>query len=245
MNRLDNVLENQRTWQTLPINNDSILRDIALESLLRCNDAISVLRNNLQNIGYVWVSIENVPPEFLKTNVQMIESKTGLLIPPILIEFWGIVGGVSFVDLETYKHKDFWEKHKINPKNGFSDGLHIDACNQKWASFICDDYMEWREYFTPDESDGFVLSLSPDGYHKDNISGGAPYGVLTGLNWKPVWKNFAWSGVVKPVTALTSSPDFLSYLRTTILECAGFPALLGIPAFAPIKEKLLQNVPLF
>lgn len=245
MNRLDEVLKNQRAWQALAADNNSALRDVALESLLKCNDAIAVLSQNLKNIGYIWVSSERVAPSLLERNVQIIEAKTGLPVPKILLEFWKVVGGVSFVDIERYKHKDFWERHKINPKNGFADGLHIEVCNDEWAAFICDDYMEWKEYFMPDESDGFILSLSPDGYHKDDISGGAPYGVLAGSTWKPIWQNFEWSGVVKPVTVLASPPDFLSYLRTTILECAGFPALLGIPAFTPIKENLLQGVPLF
>jgi hypothetical protein len=40
-------------------------------------------------------------------------------------------------------------------------------------------------------------------------------------------------------------PDFLSYLRTTILKSAGFPGLLGVPGFDPIREALLQGVPVF
>jgi hypothetical protein len=89
------------------------------------------------------------------------------------------------------------------------------------------------------------LSLSPDGFHKDNISGGAPYGVLAGSSWKPIWRNFEWWGRVRPVTALADAPDFLSYLRTTILECAGFPALLCVPGFDRVPETILQGVPLF
>ena len=245
MNRLDEILENQRGWQALSADDDSALRDVALESLSICNDAIAVLSQNLKKIGYVWISSERLSPDFVEKNVQIIESKTGLPIPKILVEFWKVVGGVSFVDLKRYKHKGFWKRHKINPEYGFADGLHIEVCNDEWVSFVCDDYLDWKEYFTTGESDGFLLCLSPDGYHKDNISGGAPYGVFAKSTWKPVWQNFKWPGAVNPITGLACQPDFLSYLRTTILECAGFPALLGVPAFDPIKEKLLQGVPLF
>jgi hypothetical protein len=245
MNTIDKTLENQQAWQTFSADDESAVRVLALESLSKCADTITVLSENLRNIGYVWVSSERIPEDVLERNVRVIETKTGLLIPKILVGFWKLVGGVSFVDLNNYRHIDFWKENKISTKNGFADGLHIDACNDEWISFIYNDFVEWKEYFSPDESDGFLLSLSPDGYHKDNFSGGEPYGVLAESNWKPIWQNFEWSSVAYPVTALASPPDFLSYLRTTILECAGFPALLGVPAFDPIKEKLLQGVPIF
>ena len=242
MNTIDKILENQRAWQALSADDESVVSAIALESLSKCADAIPVLSENLKHIGYVWVSSERIPADVLERNVQIVETKTGLSIPKVLVGFWKLIGGVSFVDLETYQHVRFWKENKIFTRKGFADGLHIDACNDEWASFTCDDYIEW---FTPDESKDFLLSLSPDGYHKDNFSGGSPYGVFTESAWKPIWQNFEWSSEIHPVTALASPPDFLSYLRTTILECAGFPALLGVSAFNPIKEKLLTGVPLF
>ena len=242
---IDEVLRNQQAWQALPTDDESIVSVLALESLSICSEAIAVLSENLKNIGYVWVFSEIIPDEVIKKNVQLIETKTGFSIPRVLVSFWKLVGGISLVDLRNYQHVDFWKENKISTKYGFTDGLHMDACNDEWASFICDDYLDWKETVGPDGSGGFLLGLSPDGYHKDNISGGAPYGVFSGSTWKPIWQNFEWSGVVQPVTALASPPDFLSYLRTTILECAGFPALLGIPAFDSMKEKLLHGVPVF
>ena len=245
MNTIEKILENQRTWQNLPEDDESLVRITALEALSKCADAITVLSENLRKIGYIWVYSERIPDDVLERNIQIIETTTGLSVPKVLVGFWRIIGGISFVDLERYQHVDFWKENKIYTKSGFADGLHIDPCNDEWASSACDEYDEWKENFSPDETDGFILSFSPDGYHKDNISGGSPYGVLIGSTWKPAWRNFEWSGLVKPVTALAYPPDFLSYLRTTILECAGFPSLLGVPAFDPIKEKLLQGVPLF
>lgn len=241
----EKILENQRRWQEVSADDESLIHAIALESLSKCADAVAVLSENLRNIGYIWVSSKPIPVPELERNIQKIETKTGLSIPKILLEFWRIIGGISFVDLETYQHVDYWEKQKIVSPKGFADGLHVNACNQEWTSFICQDYEDWKNYYRQGESDKFLLSLSPDGLHKDNISGGAPYGVFAESSWKPIWQYFEWSGMIHPVTALADPPDFLSYLRTTILECAGFPALLGVPAFEPIREHVLQGVPTF
>ena len=174
----------------------------------------------------------------------MIEAKTGLSIPTVLGMFWKTVGGVSFVDLEHYRHVRFWEKYKITAPEGFADGLHSDACNREWASFICQDYEDWQDD-QQDQEEQYLVSLSPDGYHKDNISGGEPYGVFAESAWKPIWQYFEWSGIGRPTTALADPPDFLCYLRTTLLECAGFPGLLGIPTFDSLRNQLLEGVPLF
>jgi hypothetical protein len=240
----EKILEKQRGWQAASIEDESELSAIALESLSKCADAIAILSENLRKIGYVWVSSEPIPANELEGNIRMIEKKTGLSIPKILVAFWKSVGGISFVDLERYRHVHFWHKHKITAPLGFADGLHVDACNREWASFICQDYEDWQDE-QQDEEEEFLLSLSPDGYHKDDISGGDPYGVFAESAWKPIWQYFEWSGAVKPVTALADPPDFLSYLRTTVLECAGFPGLLGIPAFESLRSQLLEDVPLF
>jgi hypothetical protein len=242
---IDEVLKKQQDWQALPTDDESVVGVFALESLSKCSEAMAVLSENLKNIGYVWVYSERIPDQVIKKNVRLIETETGFSIPRVLVSFWRLVGGISLVDLRNYRHVDFWKDNGISTKYGFTDGLHVDACTDEWASFICDDYLDWKEFAAPDESEDFLLSLSPDGYHKDKISGGAPYGVLSGSTWKPIWQNFEWSGVVRPVTALAGPPDFLSYLRTTILECAGFPALLGVPAFDSMKEKILRGVPVF
>jgi hypothetical protein len=245
MTTIDKVLENQRAWQALSADDESASSAMALRSLSKCADAIAVLSENLRSMGYFWISSQHLPADALERNSQTIEAKTGLSIPKVLLGFWGATGGISFVDLENYRHKDFWTENKILAPKGFADGLHVYACDDQWASFICRDYAEWKDDEGQEKAENFLLSLSPDGYHKDNISGGAPYGIFTESSWKPIWRNFEWSGMAHPVSALEDPPDFLSYLRTVILECAGFPALLGVPAFDRIREKLLQDVPLF
>jgi hypothetical protein len=245
MMEIDKILDAQRAWQTVSAEDDIAVSKIALDSLTKCADAISILCKNLKEIGYAWAGSERILANVLERNILTIEKKIGLPIPQLLVLFWEKVGGVSLVDLNNYQHVDFWKQHNVLAPKFYCDGLHIDACNEEWASFICSDFVDWREYYGADEPEGFLLSLSPDGYHKDNISGGAPYGVYPGASWKPIWQNFEWSGMKRPITAPASPPDFLSYLRTTILECAGFPAFLGVTAFGPIKERLFQDVPIF
>ena len=238
------ILDAQRVWQTLAIDNDKASQQMAIDALKKCADAIAVLSDNLQLMGYPWVTIEKLSADLVENNILSVESATGLLISPILAMFWEIVGGVSLVDLKQYKHVDFWKEHGIGSSRNFSDGIHVDSCDREWVSYVVDDYFNWKDDASADDTDGFLITLSPDGYHKDNISGGAPYGIYSSSSWRPIWQNFRWPGV-KPATTLTDSPDFLSYMRTSILECAGFPGFLGIPAFEPLKERLLKGVPLF
>jgi hypothetical protein len=245
MIEIEKIMEKQRAWQEAQTDDETAVSAMAFESLSKCADAIVVLSRNLRKIGYVWVSSEPIPANELERNIQRIEAETGLLIPKILVGFWKIVGGISFVDLEHYRHVGFWHKHKITAPQGFSDGLHVDACSRGWASYICEEYEEWLNDDQRDEAEEFLLSLSPDSYHKDNISGGESYAVFAEPSWKPSWQYFEWSGPVKPMTALADPPDFLSYLRTAVLECAGFPGLLGNPAFDKLRNELLEDVPLF
>jgi hypothetical protein len=53
------------------------------------------------------------------------------------------------------------------------------------------------------------------------------------------------AGAERPRSALRERLDFVSYLRTAVLECAGFPGLLGDRAFEEIRPALLENLPLF
>ena len=245
MTEIEKILEKQRAWQAASTDDEAVIRAMALESLSKCADAIAILSQNLRKIGYVWVSSEPVPANELESNIRMIEAQTGLAIPKILVAFWNMVGGVSFVDLGKYRHVRFWDQYKITAPQGFADGLHVYACSRGWASYTCQEYEDWQNDHQQDEAEPFLFELSPDGYHKDNISGGESYGVFADPAWKPIWQNFEWSGVVRPMTALADPPDFLSYLRTALLECAGFPGLLGTPAFDRLRGQLLEGVPLF
>jgi hypothetical protein len=245
MTRLNEILEAQSRWLSVEADDENFLSDLAHESLEKCAKAVSILMDNMRGIGYPWGTVERIPAAVLQRNIPIIEKTMEASVPRILILFWEKVGGVSLVDLEEYRHVGFWKELELAPPAGFCDGLHVDACSQEWTDFVCSDFVDWRDIYRTDEDKGFLLSLSPDGFHKDNISGGAPYGMHEGSSWKPVWENFEWTGIQRPVSAPDSQPDFLSYLRTTLLECAGFPGLYGMPGFEPIRERLLRGLPVF
>ena len=245
---LSSISAKQETWwRVIGSSNRSLIQAEAQRALTGCASALAVLVENLNEVGYPWAATTKLAAGDIEKNVRTIESTLGAQIPPVLSFFWQTNGGVSLVDLENYQHVNFWKDHGVHSPLGFCDGLHVDPCTREWADFICRDYFDWKEFNCQDESEEmpFLLSLSPDGYHKDNISGGGAYGVYVGSSWTPDWANFEWSGFARPATAPPGAPDFLTYLRTTILECAGFPAFLGSALFNPLKERLLQGVSLF
>lgn len=76
-----------------------------------------------------------------------------------------------------------------------------------------DEWQQWREYREEDPADAglFVLSLAPDRLHKDNTSGGSPYGII--LPDACVDGLFSWEGTTMP---------FVAYLNWVFGE-GGFP----------------------
>jgi hypothetical protein len=214
-----------------------------VDSTLRyCCKAVEILQERLREIGYPVSRLITPPPKGLSRHIERIESHTGLEIPALLKQIWSVVGGLSFVDLDTYSHVEFWEGQGVRGKKGFCDGVHIDSCTTDWLKFTISDFDELKDEGAEDD---FYYSISPDGYHKDDISGGDSYGVKHG-QWMPELLNFNWSGVVQPSSSRKGeSVDLMAYLRTSILECAGFPGLLGDKTFEPIRQRLTDQLPVF
>jgi hypothetical protein len=126
------------------------------------------------------------------------------------------------------------------------DGLYLDGCDDEWFDCMIDELDALRAAETDGSSPlPFALPLAPDGLHKDNVSGGEPYFVVPGDRWLAPLRNFRWCGPARPHSAPPNPCDLLGYLRTAILECAGFPGLYGSDAFEPIRQRLLEDVPVF
>jgi hypothetical protein len=245
MVEIEKIIDKQQAWQQVEQQDEATIRQFARDSLEQCKDALAILCQNLKGIGYDWADINRIQPEELSKNILTIQQTILQPIPPILKMFWEMVGAVSLVDLDNYRHVDFWKEHKIFSECNYCDGLHVDGCNSDWANFICDDFSDWKTYQQHGDDDRFLLSLSPDGFHKDNISGGASYGLYPGDSWNPIWQNYEWPGERLPLAGSKNPPDFLSYIRIVVLECAGFPAFLGVPAIEPVKKRLLEGVQVF
>ena len=215
--------------------------EVADAALSTCLQAVELLEGRLREMGYPVSPLITPPKNGLTRRIERIESHTGLAVPALLKRMWAIVGGLQFVDLEDYSHVGFWDRLGIKGKKGFCDGVCIDSCTKDWLEFTIEDFDNLCE---DDAEDEFYYSISPDGYHKDDISGGDSYGVRDG-DWMPELLNFKWSGSVKPSSVAGKSIDLLGYLRTSILECGGFPGFLGNKAFEPIRLRLIENLPPF
>jgi hypothetical protein len=209
----------QRAWLDAIERNDPNLQTMALEALRGCRRAIVVLQNNLARIGYpVTNMLLSTPPDLVQRLGQM-----EVDVPPILKLFWTEVGGIALVDLAQYAHKGYWADRGADAE--CCDGLYVYACDEDLA----------------DDED---ITIGPDCCAKDNISGDGPYRVVVGNGWKPALVNVGGSGFLAPRSEIAPL-DFLGYLRTTILECAGFPGLLGDPAVEQLRPQLLDGVPVF
>ena len=216
------------------------------EACLRCRDAAERMTRNLAEPGYPCEETVIPCADGLDARIRAVEARIGAPLPPVLRTLWSRVGGIALVDVADYEHVAFWDGLGITGPQGFCDGVLVYPCDDEWADSVAGDHEMWMEEDAEYRADTpFVVALSPDGFHKDDISGGEPYGVRPGAGWAPAWENFAWSGAARPRTAGPGAPDLLGYLRTALLECAGFPGLLGVPGFEPVRERILRGVAAF
>ena len=88
----------------------------------------------------------------------------------------------------------------------------MDVVEDDWLTYTTADFDHYAE---DDDERSFMFSMAPDGYHKDDISGGLPYALGRGSDWAPMWENFRWAGYHRPVTAVPDPSDFLRrYFKT-------------------------------
>lgn len=232
------IIKHRNLWLER-INSGSRIEKLVATSLAGCREAVDELSSRLEQLGYPAVSMKRPSVKGLDKRIAAIEKMTSVPVPSVVREFWREVGGISLIDVNDYAHVAFWDDAGVKGKKGFCDGLHVDYCDDEWKDYTIDDF----EMYSEDENESsFLYSLAPDGYHKDDISGGSPYSVGRNSEWLPTWENFEWSGYHPPKTCASNKPDFMSYLRTSILECGGFPGLLGHSEFEPIRIKLTRGL---
>lgn len=212
--------------------------DLALQT---CRDALVTLEYRLADIDYPVKSLILDPDQGQADRMAQLEAHTRRTIPAVLKQLWDVIGGISFVDLDDYTHVDFWDGLGITGAKEFCDGVYVENCSPELLEYIMDDFDAHQE---DDAESEFIFTFAPDGYHKDDISGGPPYGLNAG-EWLPLVCNFEWTGYRRPESANSASIDFMGYLRTAILECGGFPGLIGHPKFEPIRMRLVEGLPAF
>ena len=134
---------------------------------------------------------------------------TGAPIPPTLLAFWRIVGGINWV----------WDYDAsvAQPNLGFElppeehDVLCVDAPGG--VMYLFKEWIDQKERSDPELVHPFRIDLAPDYLHKANISGGSPYCVeVPFLGADPLFADER------------HGLPFLDYLRLAF-RWAGFPGL--------------------
>jgi hypothetical protein len=116
-------------------------------------------------------------------------------LPISLVSFWNVVGAVDLVGMHP-EWPDGLDPLVVHPPIGVLSSIY--------------------DYIREDEDSPMFGDLAPDDLHKDNISGGDPYGVeLPNPLADFLFKNER-HGLL-----------FVPYLRLAILEWGGFPGLDG------------------
>lgn len=140
---------------------------------------------------------------------QSIGKITASPVPPSLLAFWRIVGGINFV----------WDYESEMPPPGFGTDLPLDEmdplciCPPVAIAYEFETWEEQKAEPDPDLIEPFRIDLAPDHLHKANVSGGAPYGVEL-----PFW------GADPILAGERHGLPFIDYLRMSF-RWAGFPGL--------------------
>lgn len=184
-------------------------RAVALETMYRVRVNINTIISRLEKINYQFDHYPDgtlIPFNFgptLEPNSDLIRQVNELedlvgAIPLSLRAFWEVVGGVSLIG----RTPGGW----LN----YSDPLVVEPPDLCIAQ-----YREWQAYDEEDKTnDPYVAAIAPDIFHKDNVSGGGPYGFSLPNN------------VIDGVLLYEEhNLYFVSYLRFALLEWGGFPGL--------------------
>lgn len=196
---------------------------VATETMRRVRRNCERLISRLRTLGYVFGTFPDgsrrsykvepltPPSKTMHADMAELESEAGLL-PLSLIAFWQEVGAVDFVGM-----------HPAWPEG--LDPLVVDP-PEGALSFLFDEE-------DGEESSGKFAGLAPDDLHKDNVSGGDPYGVR----------------LPNPSADFLFVDErhgllFVPYLRLAILRWGGFPGLdVQSVQFEPLNSLLAELEP--
>ncbi|TCV78145.1 hypothetical protein [Sulfurirhabdus autotrophica] len=195
------------------------VRAVALETMRRVRENINTIVDRLAGHGYRFDQYPDgspIPYSFgpivqpsgeLVAQVNEFENLAGA-IPLSLRIFWETVGAVSLMGRVPEGWPSYTDPLVVQPP---------DACIL--------DFHDWRaavEEYGENETGPFVAAIAPDMLHKDNVSGGAPYGFSL--------PNTAIDDVL--MNERHNLP-FVPYLRLAILKWGGFPGI----GFGKLREE--------
>jgi hypothetical protein len=217
--------EHKQVWQELQMLGEQVFEEpyidqaqaVAAETMQRVRRNCERIYGQLQNLGYVFDTFPggarrdyvpdplDPPSKQFQVDLDELESEAGPL-PLSLKAFWQEVGAVDFVGMHP-AWPDGLDPLVVYPPEGALDSFY------------------GLEGDFPEGKKGFG-SLAPDDLHKDNVSGGSPYGLYLpepSMDFKFMYE---------PNKLL-----FLPYLRLAILKWGGFPGLEGTgTTFEPLNS---------
>jgi hypothetical protein len=184
---------------------------VVQETMLRVRENIKEITARLYTLGYAFGTYpdgitkiygypqpHNPPKANIKREILEFEQLEGVgKLPLSLSMFWEIVGDV-----------DWMGYHPLWPP--YSDPLVVDPIEAARS-----EYEDW--HYAVNEGDveagQFGIPIAPDYFHKDNVSGGAPYTILV--------PNAAIDAVLEYERHQTT---FVNYLRICFAH-GGFPGV--------------------
>ncbi|MFI6095804.1 hypothetical protein ACIA8G_09650 [Lentzea sp. NPDC051213] len=200
------------------------------EMARRARHNIELIVERLTNEGYRFhtnddaqtATMPHAPPtEQAAEHLQWLEERFGP-VPMTLSSWVRIVGDVWLVGT-----------HPEWPTSTASDPLVIEVEGSRYPGesirdYLDDEFTQWQE--DPEDAGLFVLPLAPDRLHKDNTSGGAPYGIV--LPDGCVDGLFSGEGTTMP---------FVAYLNWVFSE-GGFPWATGAEGEWRTKRRLAADL---
>ena len=147
-------------------------------------------------------------------------------VPMALLSWTRIVGDVWLVGT-----------HPQWPDSSSGDPLVIEVEGSRYPGDLSirehfeDEWNDWRDYCAenPHAAEPFVLTLAPDRLHKENVSGGSPYGIILP------------DGSVDGLFAGETTTPFVSYLNWVFLH-GGFPEPTGSESEWTVKQDLARDL---
>jgi hypothetical protein len=213
--------ERSQVWDELltsgeRIRSGALLADaqgVADETMRRARRNVEKLINLLPGLGWTFArpirgaaghAVFTPSEDSQLDDIERLEQKLGVPVPLSIATWWRVVGSVDFTRLPG-----------SGPPVEYPDPLVVLP-----PSAVLDELAEWRE----DEEfrkarPTFLAPLAPDSYHKEDVSGGAPYEIAL--------PNPACDA---EVLNLEHSFTFVAYLRHTFRWA-------GLPGYAEVFSK--------
>ena len=209
--------EHQQVWTDLQALGPSVrlephylqAMEVAAETMRRVRRNCGRLVSRLRDLGYVFGTFPDgtrrsfaaepllLPSDAIRADCAELETQAGPL-PLSLVAFWQEVGAVDLVGM-----------HPAWPDG--LDPLVVDPPEGALAFLFDAEEDEGRS-----EGSKWFAGLAPDDLHKDNVSGGDPYGVHLPNPSADFTFFYERHGLL-----------FVPYLRFAILDWGGFPGLDG------------------